>query len=39
MLKDEGERFGLPLALYQEAEHFLRKLDRAGLGTTAGEAE
>ena len=40
--KEKAERFGMPLAVYQESERFLNKLDRAeqrfrtGMGTPAG---
>jgi hypothetical protein len=30
LLKEKAERFGMPLAVYQESERFLNKLDRAG---------
>ena len=29
LLKEKAERFGMPLAVYQESERFLNKLDRA----------
>jgi hypothetical protein len=41
--KDKEERLGMPLAVYQESERFLDKLDRAeqrlraGMGTPAGQ--
>jgi hypothetical protein len=41
LLKEKTERFGMPLAVYQESERFLDKLDRAeqrlqaGIGTPA----
>jgi hypothetical protein len=43
LLKEKAERFGMPLAVYQESERFLDKLDRAGqlfragMGTPAGQ--
>jgi hypothetical protein len=43
LFKDKTERFGMPLAVYQESERFLDKLDRAeqrlrvGMGTPAGQ--
>jgi hypothetical protein len=43
LLKDKAERLGMPLAVYQESERFLDKLDRAeqrlraGMGTPAGQ--
>jgi hypothetical protein len=36
LLKEKAERFGMPLAVYQESEHFLDKLDRAGQLFRAG---
>jgi hypothetical protein len=38
LLKDKRERFALPLAVYQEAERFLDKLDRAEQALRAGSA-
>jgi hypothetical protein len=43
LLKEKAERFGMPLAVYQESERFLNKLDRAeqllrtGMGTSGGQ--
>jgi hypothetical protein len=43
LLKEKAERFGMPLAVYQESERFLNKLDRAeqllraGLGSPSEE--
>ena len=36
LLKEKAERFGMPLAVYQESERFLDKLDRAGQRLRAG---
>jgi hypothetical protein len=37
LLKEKTERFGMPLAVYQESERFLKKLDRAQRLLRAGK--
>jgi hypothetical protein len=43
LLKEKAQRFGMPLAVYQESERFLDRLDRAahllraGVGTPGGQ--
>src|SRR5262249_15589003 len=45
LLKEKAERLGMPLAVYQESERFLNKLDRAeqllraGMGTPGGQRQ
>lgn len=36
LLKDKNERFAMPLAVYEESERFLNRLDRAGRVLSAG---
>jgi plastocyanin len=36
LLRDKAERFGMPLAVYEDAERFLNRLDRAGHVLAAG---